>query len=408
MSKLTNCVKKGTLWSVIVAVVIALGIVISAICGFNASASLKDSKTLTVTMNRYVFNNQLDTVEDICEGAIGDLKVLYEMKSAMSGDDCEIVYVFNSDVDLTNVEDALKNAFKAQTADGGELAGAFIYVSQANEEVVSVLAKGFVLRAVIATVVMAVLAFAYVAIRHSLGMGIVAAVSAIVGAGATFALIALTRIPVTSSVAYVIAVGGLLSLVMTVLTLNKVHAKLNANEPIEETVVKAIPVSENLSLAVVGAGAMLIVGLLSLIGAGAFSMGVWFAITAIIAIAVAAFVGVVYAPSLYVILKGCVDKNLGNDAKSDYIGAKKTSTKVKKIFAKKEEVKEEAPVEEAQEETPCCCCCDKDCENAEVSEEATEAVEVEETEETVEVVEVAEEVVEETQEEATATEENND
>ena len=96
MSKITNCVKKGTLWSVIVAVVIALGIVISGICGFNASASLKDSKTLTVTMNRYVFNNQLETVEAACEDGIGDLKVLYKMKSAMSGDDCEIVYVFAS------------------------------------------------------------------------------------------------------------------------------------------------------------------------------------------------------------------------------------------------------------------------------------------------------------------------
>ena len=51
MSKLTNSVKKGTLWSVIVVIVIALGIVLSAVLGFNAHNSLKDTKTLIL---RYI------------------------------------------------------------------------------------------------------------------------------------------------------------------------------------------------------------------------------------------------------------------------------------------------------------------------------------------------------------------
>ena len=385
MSKITNCVKKGTLWTAIVVIVMAVGLVLGAICGFNTNETLKNSKTLTVTVNRYVYNAQLDTVEEICEDAFGGLKVLYEVKSEMSGDDCEIVYVFEEKADLTNVASALKNAFAAQTAENGALAGAFISVSTASVDVTATLAKGFVLRAVIAAVVIAVLAFAYVAIRHSLGMGIVAAASAIVGAGLTSAILLITRIPVTSSVAYVAAIGALASLVVTVLTLNKVHANLNADEPIEETVVASTPVCTIASFTVLVAAAMLLVGVISLIGAGAFTVATWFAIACILAMAVTAFVGIIYTPALYCLLRNSVDKNLGSDA-SAYVGAQKTSTKVKKVFQKKETVKEAPKAEEVKEEAPCCCGC-ADC--AETKEEVVEEAEV------------AEEVVEETAEETT-------
>ena len=142
MSKLTNSVKKGTLWSVIVVIVIALGIVLGAVLGFNAGNTLKDAKTLTVTMNRYVYNSQLDVVESECENAFGGLNVLHEIKSEMTGDDCEIMYVFANDVDLTNVEASLKATFEAKTADGAELEGAFISVSASSEDVSAVVAKG--------------------------------------------------------------------------------------------------------------------------------------------------------------------------------------------------------------------------------------------------------------------------
>ena len=281
----------------------------------------------------------------------------------------------------------MKNAFAAQTAENGALAGAFISVSTASVDVTATMAKGFVVRAVIAAVGIAVLAFAYVAIRHSLGMGIVAAASAIVGAGLTSAILLITRIPVTSSVAYVAAIGALASLVVTVLTLNKVHANLNADEPIEETVVASTPVCTIASFTVLVAAAMLLVGVISLIGAGAFTVATWFAIACILAMAVTAFVGIIYTPALYCLLRNSVDKNLGNDA-SAYVGAQKTSTKVKKVFQKKEAVKEAPKAEEVKEEAPCCCGC-ADC--AETKEEVVEEAEV--------VEEVAEEVVEETTEE---------
>ena len=414
MSKIANLIKKGNLLSVIVAVVIAVGLALGAICGFNTNETLKDSSTLTVSVNRYVYNKQLSIVEDICEEAFDGLKVMYEMKSEMSGDDCEIVYVFKKGVDLSDVETALEKEFGEATEKGGSLEGAFITVSTATEDVSAVLAKGYVLRAVIAAVVIAVLAFAYVAIRHSLGMGIVSAVSAIVGAGLTSAILLITRIPVTSAVAYAAAIGAMLSLVVTVLTLNKVHENIKADEAIEDTVVASVPVCTITTLAALGAGAMLLVGIVSIIGAGTMTALAWFAIAAILAMAVALFVGVIYTPALYCTLKGCVDKNLGSNAKSDYVGAKKTSTKEKKLFQKKavekeeiaeekpcccgcadcasEETAEEAveveevPAEEVVEEEPCCCCGCEECASEETAEEVTE--------------EVVEEVVEETAEES--------
>ena len=418
MSKLTNSVKKGTLWSVLVVIVITLGIIFSAIIGFNPNSSLRDASMLTVTMNRYVYNTQLDVVEEECEKAIGDLEVFYEMKSEMSGDDCEIVYIFDGDVNLDGVEDTLKKAFAAKTANGAELEGAFISVSAAHEDARFVLAEDYILRCVIAIAVIAVLAFAYVSLRYSLGMGIVSGVSAVVGACLTGAIILLTRITVTSSVAYVVMLSELFALVATMLTLNKVRSNLTNEEPIEETVAKSVPVTEIAWLAGLVALAMFIVGGISVIFSGKITIVAWFSLACIVGAAVAAFVGIIYAPALYVPLKGSVDKNLAAAPKSDYVGAKKTSTKVKKVFEKKE-VKAE-PVKEE----PACCGCDK-CEKAEEPVEEVEAAEeVEEApaEEAVETEEVAEEaeeaeVVEEVEEapaeevvetEAAESEENND
>ena len=73
MSKNTG--KKWTLWSIIIAVVliaaVALGIVFG---GFNGATSMDDAKTLTVTMNKLVYNTQLEKVEEICENEFGSLK----------------------------------------------------------------------------------------------------------------------------------------------------------------------------------------------------------------------------------------------------------------------------------------------------------------------------------------------
>lgn len=367
MSKNTG--KKWTLWSIIIAVVliaaVALGIVFG---GFNGATSMDDAKTLTVTMNKLVYNTQLEKVEEICENEFGSLKYVAEKKGEMSGDDSEIVYVFDADADLAALEEALNAKFEAAT-NGGELNGSFISVTTNEEAVVSTLAKDVVLRGVIALAVFAVLAFAYVSLRYKLDMGIVAAICVVLSGALTAAIAMIVRIPVTASLVYVICVSALMTAVTVLLTFNKIRANAKAEEAIsaEELVSSSVASKEICKLVWLTGGAIVLVGVVSgvasLISAGVLSTTFWFAVQAVVAVLVAWFMGVVYAPALYLPFKAAEDEKNEGKTKTDYQGAKKTSAKVKKVFAPKasakkvelveEEVKEEAEatVEEVAEET---------------------------------------------------------
>ena len=395
---LKKTAKKTTILSIIVAVVLAAAIVVGILCGvkgsvFNTSAQMKDSKTITISMNQYAYSTKLDEVEAVCESAFGKLDVQYELKGEMSGDESEIVYVFNSSADLTNV----KATLETKLAEKAEAWGAFITVSSNSEEAVSVLARHYTLRALIAGAVIAVLVFAYVSLRYKLGVGIVTAVATVLGMALTASVAILARIPVTSSIAYVIAVAGLLSAVTTLLTMNKLRANLKkegANElSVEDLVVDSIATKEIGLLTAFAGGAFVLTGVL------AASNVRWFAILSLIGMLVAAFIGLLYAPAMYIPVKKIADKR--PDRNVTYKGAKKTSTKVKKQYVKAAPV-EEAPVEEAAEEVV------EEAPVEEVAEEAAvEEAPVEEAVEEVAEEPAVEEVVEEAPvEEAPATEES--
>ena len=353
MSKfLTKAAKKPGIISIIVATLLAAAIAVAVICGvqgfgvFNTSKLLEDSKTLTVSVDKTTYLTNLDKVEEECEKAFANLDLSYSLKGEMSGADNELVYVFDKDADLTKVEKTLEDVFK--TLVDGEWNGSFITVATNSEKAVSVLAKHYVLRGVIAGVVMAVLVFAYVSLRYKLGMGVVAAVCTLLGMALTAAFAILTRIPVTASVSYVFAVAGLLSAVTTLFTFNKLRGN-----------------SEELATKEIGLFTVLFGAALIVVGAVATAGVRWFAVLALIALLVAAFLGLVYAPALYLPIKAAADSK---PAKNAYVGAKKTSTKEKKSFVKAEEPANEAPAEEAVEEP--------------VEEETAEFVEEEPVEET--------------------------
>ena len=391
MSKiLTKMVKKAKLISIILAAVLTAAIAVGVICGltgsgvFNKSALLEDSNTLSVSMNHYVYQTKLDEVEDVCEDAFADLKVSYMMKGEMSGDESEIVYVFDKDADLSAAKAALEAKFEQMKANEWKDILVFITVSTNSETAIAYLAEYYVLGGVFAGVALAALVFAYVAIRYGLNKGVVAAISTAAGVLMAAALIILTRIPVTASVSYVLAAAGLMAAVATIFTLNKIRTNEkaeNATEKSADMIVEESIAEKELLLFCAIACASLVI-----LGAIATAAVRWFAILSIIAVIVATFMGLVYAPALYLPLKKVADNKPAKDA---YVGAVKTSTKEKKVFVKKSKA---APVEEPAEEV------------AETTEEVVEEVTAEETveetteEETVEET-VAEEVVEETTEE---------
>ena len=362
MSKMTNTVKKGTLWSVLVVIVLVAASVVCALLGVNKSASMKDVNTLTVSMNRYVYTMKLDVVEDACEKGFGGNKAAYQIEGDMSGDNCEIVYVFKSDINLTNIKKNVENNLNAMTKPGAALEGSFINVTTGSEVVLASVAKGTAVRAAIALAVFAVLALVYTSIRYHVGAGIVAAIATVLGSALTTAIILLARIPVTTSVIYVGAIGALLSAAFALLTLAKIRL-VNSDDAVE-AVASGVATKEINTFSILAIVSLIAIAVASFIGAGAISTVVWFAAMAGIAVVVAWFMGIVYVPALYLpFKKKAIAKSADN---GEYKGAVKTSTREKKVYQQKKAAPAPAPVKE------------------EVKEEPVEEASAEEVEETVE------------------------
>ena len=105
---MSNASKKATLFTVILTVILAAAIVIGAILGFNPGKTVSDDKTITVSINKFTYDTQIDVVEEECEKIFGSEKVSYQVKGEMSGDESEIVYVFEDGANLADVEKALE------------------------------------------------------------------------------------------------------------------------------------------------------------------------------------------------------------------------------------------------------------------------------------------------------------
>ncbi len=361
----SNTVKKNTLWAVVCAILFAAAIVVCALFGFNKDAMLQDRNTLTVSVNKYAYATQKELIISEAESKFGGAKADYVIEGKMSGDVSELVFVFDADVNVVTIKEAVVARFDALTAaTTGALSGAEISVSSANEVAVGTVAKHFVLMGVIAGVLFAALAFGYVAARHQNATdGALAGGSAALAMLLTAALVILTRVPVTTSIAAVIAVSGMATLISVLLTLGKIRA---SEESFTEEKLASSIAGKETALFVVGLGLAIVV-----VGALGGTTGVWFAAATLLGLLSAAFVGLIVAPSAYLPMKAYAEAKA---AQKGYVGAKKTSKKEKKVYEKKEvlEEKAEEPAAEEAEEVE---------EPAEepVEEEAEEVEEVEES-----------------------------
>lgn len=310
MNKLCQKIKNVTFLSVIMAIVLAASIVITAIFGVNYATTVNDQNTLTVTVNRYFYDNRLDDVKAVCESdkEFKKLSVEYVYSGEMSGDECELVYVFNAATKLDGVKDSLQKTFAEKTKDGGEWDGAFIEVATGKEALQTKISTGYVVRAAIAVAVIAVLAFIYVALRYRLFMGVTVAIAILLSAIETTAIVLLARIPVASSVAYAVIISSLLAAIFTVLTMNNVRANT------EENVYSSVATKE-IAVITASLGVALI-----LIGAIATWSVRWFAVCALVGLLVAALVGLVFVPAAYLPMKKAEDKAAAR-SKSGYVGA---------------------------------------------------------------------------------------
>ncbi len=341
---MSNILKKAAnikIVSVIIAVILAAAVAVGVVFGiqgwgvFNKDALMKDANTITVSVAKFVYINDLEKVESECESVLGEYGISYEMKGVMSGDACEIVYVFDKGADLKEAATKLTERLDSLMVAGGEFESASFSVAVNSEAAVGTLARGYIVRGIIAGVVLVALVFAYIAIRYGLFMGITGGVATLLGSLLTVALIIVTRAPVTASVIYVIAVGALLSAIASVIALNKIRE--NDGEEV------AVAADELGTLFALMAAAVVVIGAVATAGVR------WFAVLALLALVAAAFIGIVFVPAMYVPFKVAIDNKPVEGA---YVGAVKTSTKEKKVFVKKEEPAKAAPVVAPVEEAP--------------------------------------------------------
>lgn len=302
----TNLVRKTVgkwkLWTAILSVLVVAGIVIACVFGWNTSPFLKPAKTLTVEYSQ-AYESKLDAIQDVCETKFSELGVSPVQTTLSTSVDGEIIYYFDENVDLSAVETGVKAGFTAATQEGGTLAGAsFIKVRTNTETVLSILPQGYILRAAIAAAVFTVLAFAYVSLRYKLSMGLVMAATTI-GAGAlTAALVALVRIPVTTSFAYVVLLSMLAAAVMTLVTFNRLRdaAKENDKEvSVVDKTVNAVATKHVLIFACSLAVATILLGAI-------VPAALWFSVTALVGLVAATFAAWIFAPALFVILESAI------------------------------------------------------------------------------------------------------
>ena len=308
-----------------------LSVVLSATLGVNYAATADDGKTVTVQMNAFFYNTKLEEVEKICEAEFEKqgLNVEYVYRGTMSGDDCEIMYMFDSAANVSEATTNLANAFETKTADATDTVfyGATISVTSGSESLFTEIAWSHVWRAVGAVGLFALLTFIYVSLRYKLEIGAVAAVNSVLSAALTTAIVLLTKIPVAPSAVYAIAVASLLSTVFTVVYFNKVRANLNAEREKKEeerTDAATLVVNSSAHKEVLAFAACLGVALV-LVGAIATTSVRLFAIVSLVGLIVATATAIFYVPALYLPLKKVADKFAAKNAKG-YIGAKKKAS----------------------------------------------------------------------------------
>lgn len=312
--KLTK--KFALILSAVLAAILAAGIVLCAVLGFNGS--IKNVKTVTVSMDSYSYETDGGDVKNTVSDALKEAGLKTDdVNVGETSTSVDVVYVFDKDTSLETlraVKVVLDDALAAEFPD------AIVSVSVEEVNVIGTMARNYVGRALIALLIFAVVSFLYVWIRYKLFAALYVLGGNLLSVGLTTALIALLRIPVTPSVGAVVAASVLFSTVTTLFFFNKLRAAQKeedaAEKSAEEIVSSSIAWKETTLFS-----AILILSLLVMICVGRAAIA-WFSLAAILAILASAVVGLLFVPATFVPAKKYADKIAAKKA-SNYKGAKK-------------------------------------------------------------------------------------
>lgn len=313
--KLTK--KFALILSAVLAAILAAGIVLCAVLGFNSS--IKDVKTVTVSVDYSSYQVDGGDIKGSVNGVLGQAGLeaddINVGERGLAGTD--LVYVFDKDTSIETLR-GVKLVLDSQLA--AEFPDAIFSVSVEDVKISGTVAKNYVGRGLIALLIFAVASLAYVWIRYKLFAALYMLGGNLLSMGLTTALIALVRIPVTPAVAAVIAASVLFSTVTVLMFFNKLRAAQKeesaAEKTAEELISSSIAWKETTLFA-----AILTVALIVMICVGRAAIA-WFSLSAIIGVLVAAVIGLLFVPATFVPAKRCADK-IAAAKSTSYKGAKK-------------------------------------------------------------------------------------
>ena len=313
--KLTK--KLALIVSAVLSAILVAGIILCAVLGFNSS--IKDTKNITVSVDNYYYAVDGDKIKGAASEVFGAAGVKADdVNVADKGElGVEIVYVFDKDTNediLVKAADDLTKKLLAEYPDATPSA------EYQDVNVIATMAKNYVVRGLIALAIFAVASIIYVWIRYQLFAALYMLGGNLLSLGLTTAIIALTRVPVMPSVAAALAASVLFSAVATLMFFNRLRAAQKednaADKSAEEVVSSSIAWKETTVFAGLMTAALLV---MICVGRAAI---VWFSLSAMIGVHVAAFISLVYVPVMFVPAKKLADKIAAEKA-TTYKGAKK-------------------------------------------------------------------------------------
>ena len=316
---------KWLLWTIITAVIALVGVIVMAVAGVNSESHTESSKMLTVSVTRSTsfYEDEKEEIKSICESVFEKMGV-EPIREPIEGDAStllhEIVYDFSVQTDLTQTEEALNEAF-AETAFKD-----YIQTSVNSKGVLEKLPGGqgkFLFRTILSGVLFAVIALAYVSLRYKLWNGIVTFLAAGGSAAIVCGLVLITRIPVSTAVAYAILFAVMLSTVLCTLFAAK-NAKAEekgADLTQPEALSENVPVCDACKI-----GGALTVALvaLAIVGICMASNFAWFALACVYALIAAGYSALLLAPALFVIIRKKFAVLQANKSRYDYKKGKKS------------------------------------------------------------------------------------
>lgn len=322
--------KKLPVWIAVSAVIMAIGLILFFVLGFNLSSQETDKKSVAVTYDSYITidDKLVDEVEEICNDIFEskNLSVKYTYKSTVSvGGTLE--FVFDADTDSSALEAAKDAILSSLESSSGELSNAtyegavHVYASESF--------YSNVWRGAIACAAVVLFAFVYVSIRYKLSMGAVVAITAVHDVALVLALSIICRIGVTSSFMAVVAFALVYSVLNSCAVFSEIRKclkdenvkQLSAEEA--ESVIDSATKKVSVRIAVLTFAALAVLALFTII----FSKGMFLlAIPAILSVAVSAYSSCIFVPALYTPFKAAADKRASEKAKYDY-NSKKNADK---------------------------------------------------------------------------------